>query len=156
MRSGLRLALGCLLLAALSRVVAAQSDSTRSYDANALRVEPHWGDYRILRGVNGPVVGTIGTLRRFDLTKLVGPSENALREAREFNRDYTPGMLASMIGGLAVGVSLGILANNEPSWGLIAAEAAGAGLVFYGGIRLNRAYNALSKSIWWYNRDLEH
>ena len=153
MRCGLRLAVGCWSLILFPMVVLAQSDTTRSYDANALRVEPHFGDFRIVRGLNGPVVGTIGTFSRVDLTKLVAPSENALKEAREFNRDYGPGTIASLIGGLAFGVSLAVASSNEPSWGLISAEVASAGLLFYGGIRLNRAFNALSKSIWWYNRD---
>jgi hypothetical protein len=150
----LRLGLGCFLVAFFSTVVGAQSDTTRSYDLRSLRVESHFGDFRIVRGLNGPVVGNLGTFSRVDLTKLVAPSENAVKEAREFNRNYGSGMLASAIGGVALGVSLAIAANNKPSWGLISSEVAAGALVLYGGIRLNRAYNALSKSIWWYNRDL--
>ena len=99
MRFGLRLAVECLSLAVMPALVLAQSDTTRSYDANALRMESHFGDFRIVRGVNGPVVGTIGTFSRVDLTKLVAPSENAMREARAFNRNHGPGTLASVIGG---------------------------------------------------------
>jgi hypothetical protein len=32
---------------------------------------------------------------------------------------------------------------------------AGVSLITYGGWRLGNAYRALSKSVWWYNRDLK-
>ena len=32
---------------------------------------------------------------------------------------------------------------------------AGVALITYGGWRLGNAYRALSKSIWWYNRELK-
>lgn len=133
----------------------AQAGLSASYDSSALRLESHFGDIRIVRGVSGPVLARIGTFRRVELAKLVGPSENAVREAREFERNQRPGAIATMIGGIVFGVSVAVSARNDASWGLIAAEAAGAGLAFYGGIRLNRAYNALSRSLWWYNRDLK-
>jgi hypothetical protein len=152
-RSNLLAAWLCLLLC--SSVALGQSDTTGSYDANALRVESHWGDLRIVRGVDGPVVGKIGAFSSVDLAKLVAPSENAVKEAREFNRNHGPGALASAVGAIMIGVSIAFADNNDPSWGLISTEVVGAGLVIYGGIRLNRAFNALSKSLWWYNRDLK-
>jgi hypothetical protein len=142
-------------LAVFPTLVWAQADSARSYDASALRVESRLGDLRIVRGVNGVVVGKIGTFGTVDLTKLVGPSENALKEAREFNRNHGSGNLATAVGGIALGVLIAVSSNNDPSWGLISAEVAASGLALYGGIRLNRAYNALARSIWWYNRDLK-
>ena len=145
----------CLSSGLISTVAFAQPDSVRSYDNNALRVEPHFGDLRIVRGVDGPIVGKIGTFSRVDLTKLVAPSENALKEAVEFNRNHGPGTLASAVGGIVLGVSLVVASNNDPSWGIVSAELAGSGLLIYGGVRLNRAFNALSKAIWWYNRDLK-
>ena len=137
----------------ISSRAAAQAD-TVSYDANALRLESHFGDIRIVRGISGPVVATVGTFHKVDLVKIVGTSENATREARVFERNQGPGVIASLIGGLTVGTAIALSTSNKPSWGLVSAELVGAGLVFYGGVRLNRAYNALSKSIWWYNRDL--
>ena len=131
----------------------AQAD-TLSYDAHALRLESHFGDIRIVRGISGPVVATVGTFHSVDLVKIVGASENATREARAFERDQRPGVIASLVGGLIVGTAIAVSTTNKPSWGLVSAELVGAGLVFYGGARLNRAYNSLSKSIWWYNRDL--
>ena len=151
----LRLAIWSACLVSFPTWALAQADETRSYDTNALRVESHFGDFRIVRGADGAVVGRIGTFSRVDLTELVAPSQNAVREAREFNSNYGPGTLASAIGAMALGVSLAVASNNEASWGLISAEVAGSGLLLYGGIRLNRAFNALSRSIWWYNRDLK-
>ena len=157
MRCRLRVAAGCLSVAAFSTVGLSQADSTRSYDVNALRVESHFGDLRIVRGVDGPVVGNIGTFKRVDLVQLVAPSENAMKEARVFNRNHGPGTLISALGAVVLGVSFAVASNNDDaSWGLVAAEVAGSGLILYGGIRLNRAFNALSKSLWWYNRDLTH
>ena len=151
----LRLAVWYMCLMTFPTVALAQADAAHSYDTNALRVESRFGDFRIVRGVDGVVVGRLGTFSRLDLTKVVAPSENALTEAREFNRNYGPGTLASAIGAIALRVSLAVASNNDASWGLISAEVAGSGLLLYGGIRLNRAFNALSRSIWWYNRDLK-
>ena len=132
----------------------AQADTT-SYDASALRVESHFGDLRIVRGVSGPTVASIGTFRKVDLAKLVAPSENAVKEAREFERNQRRGSLAAMVGGIIVGTAIAVSTRNQPSWGLVSAEVGGTGLLVYGALRLNRAYNALSRSIWWYNRDLK-
>jgi hypothetical protein len=143
----------CLAMMSVVRNAVGQAD-TMSYDANALRLESHFGDVRIVRGLSGPVVATVGTFHRVDLAKIVGTSENATREARDFERNERPGAIASLIGGIIFGASIALSATNDASWGLVSAELLGAGLVFYGGVRLNRAYNALSKSIWWYNRDL--
>lgn len=154
MRSRVHRSLACLGLTLIPSVAVAQADTTGGYDANALRVESHFGDLRIVRGVNGPAVASVGTFRTVNLVKLVAPSENAVKEAREFERNQRPGSIASLLGVIVVGTSVAVSTRNDPSWGLVSAEVAGAGLLFYGGIRLNRAYNALSRSIWWYNRDL--
>ena len=154
MRYRLHLALVCLAMLPMAGRAAAQADSA-GYDANAMRLESRFGDIRIVRGINGPVVATVGTFHTPKLTKIVAPSENAVREAREFERNQRPGAIASMIGGVMVGTSIALSANNEASWALSSVGLVGAGLVFYGGVRLNRAYNALSRSLWWYNRDLK-
>jgi len=154
MRYRLHRPLFFLAMLLLSGRVIAQADTT-SYDANALRLESHFGDIRIVRGISGPVVASVGAFHMPNLTKLVGTSENAVREAREFERNQRPGAIASMMGGIIVGASIAVATRNEASWGLVSAELVGTGLVFYGGVRLNRAYNALSRSLWWYNRDLK-
>ncbi|HJQ12966.1 MAG TPA: hypothetical protein VJ840_18185 [Gemmatimonadaceae bacterium] len=154
MRFRLHRTLAFLALMSLPATGAAQSDTRVGYDSSALRLEWHFGDMRIVRGLSGPIVGSVGVFHTPDLVKIVEPSENAVREAREFKRNHLPGSLAAMVGGLIVGASIAIASRNDPSWELASAELVGAGLALYGGFRLNRAYNALSKSIWWYNRDL--
>ncbi len=136
-------------------VAAASNDTLASYDANSLRVESRGQALTIFRGINGPVVAETGFFHTFDLARIVAPSENAIREAREFNRNYGPGMLATAIGGLMVAVAFVFDLNSDANWAITAGEVTGAALAIYGGRRLDVSYRALSKSIWWYNRDLK-
>jgi hypothetical protein len=53
--------------------------------------------------------------------------------------------------GLALGVSRIEGVNPFITSGL---TLSGIALVAYGGGRLEDAYNALARSVWWYNRDL--
>src|SRR3954470_12475539 len=46
-------------------------DSSRGYDAQALRFETTWGNVRIIRGANNSVVGTAGWFRDPGLEKLL-------------------------------------------------------------------------------------
>jgi hypothetical protein len=130
-------------------------DSSGSYDTKALRIETQMGEYRIVRGLEGPVVGKIGLFSRPDVAALVAPSENAMREGREFNRNHGPGMLAGITGAAIFAFSLAASNAAGPNWGLTTGTVGGAMLMLYGAIRLDKAYSALSKSIWWYNRDLK-
>lgn len=126
-----------------------------SYDENALRLDAHYGDVRIVRGVSGTVVGKIGVFRGIDVANVVSPSPNAVAEAKVFQRDYRPGTLIASLGiatmGAAIGASRIPNINQAIPTGLTIASVA---LITYGGSRLERAYRALGKSIWWYNRDL--
>jgi hypothetical protein len=131
------------------------SDSSGSYDARALRIETQMGEYRIVRGLEGTVVGKIGLFTRPDVAALVAPSENAMREGREFNRNHGPGMLAGITGTAIFTFSLAASRAAGPNWGLTTGTVGGAMLMLYGATRLDKAYSALSKSIWWYNRDLK-
>ena len=126
-----------------------------AYDARALRIETQMGEYRIVRGLEGAVVGKIGLFTRPDVAALVAPSENAMREGREFNRNHGPGMLAGITGAAILTFSLAASRAAGPNWGLTTGTVGGAMLMLYGATRLDKAYSALSKSIWWYNRDLK-
>lgn len=130
-------------------------DSAGSYDARALRIETQMGEYRIVRGLEGPVVGKIGLFSRPDIASLVAPSENAMKEGREFNRNHGPGVLAGLTGAAIFSFSLAASRAAGPNWGLTTGTVGGAMLMLYGAVRLDKAYSALSKSIWWYNRDLK-
>jgi hypothetical protein len=130
------------------------TDSARTYDSQALRFETSFGSADIIRGANGPVVGTVGWFRGFDVEKLVESSPQAVIEARDFK---TANFRGSLVGGLgATTLIVGAImtsnsSNNAASPILI---IAGAGAVAWGAQHLNRGYAALSRSMWWYNRDL--
>lgn len=127
-----------------------------SYDENALRVDQHRGTISIVRGVSETVVARIGAFRGVDIARIVSPSANAVAEAKMFERDYRPGTWLASLGiatlGAAIGSSRIDHLNQAIPTGL---TIAGMGLITYGGWRLGNAYRALSKSIWWYNRDLK-
>jgi hypothetical protein len=139
--------------------IAATSESStaqqRSYDDNALRIEDSRGDMRIVRGSEGTVVGRIGVFHSTDVTRLVESSERATVEARKFVRDYRPGTLFVAVGIATLGAAIGASRAGEGSNGLTSAlTVSGTGFIVYGAGRLENAYNALARSLWWYNRDL--
>lgn len=128
----------------------------RSYDESALRLDAKFGDVRIVRGADGAIVGQIGVFRGADVAKIVAGSPNAVSEARAFERNYRPGMIVLGVGLMSLGASVGVShiqgVDRGITTGLTVATFA---LITYGGSRLQTAYNALARSIWWYNRDLK-
>lgn len=149
----LTLCTGACLLTMVPNLMTAQEGS---YDEDALRVDQHRGTISIVRGVSERVVARIGVFRRVDVARIVNPSANAVAEAKLFERDYRPGTWIASAGfatlGAAIGSSRIAGLNQAIPTGL---TIAGMGLIAYGGWRLGNAYRALSKSIWWYNRDLK-
>ena len=145
------------MLAGVTLAVAAPTlaGQQQSYDASALRIEDVRGDMRILRGSEGSVVARIGVFRSSDVVKLVESSERATLEARKFVRDYKPGTLFFAFGIATLGAGVGLSRVGNGSHGTATALLlSGTGLVVYGAGRLEDAYNALARSLWWYNRDL--
>lgn len=140
---------------ALSRSTAdAQStDSTRRYEGEALRFESYWGNAKIIRGADGPVVGTAGWFRSFDVEQVVAASPAARAEARVFKTNNFRGSLVGSIGAVAtvVGIVVASKGSNAASPILI---IGGVGAMGWGAQHLNKATAALSRSLWWYNRDL--
>ena len=128
-----------------------------SYDDNALRIENQRGDMLVVRGAAGNPVGKIGVFRGLDLRKLVGSSEKATVEAGKFVRDYKPGMLLVSVGIVAMGAAFASRQIQDVNPLItIGLTLSGIGLVAYGAGRLENAYNALERSFWWYNRELQH
>jgi hypothetical protein len=127
-----------------------------NYDENALRIDQHRGALSIVRGVSETVVVKVGPFRATDVAGIVSPSPNAVGEAKKFEHDYRPGMWIASLGIATLGAALGSYriadVNQVISTGL---TVAGVSLITYGGWRLGNAYRALSKSVWWYNRDLK-
>jgi hypothetical protein len=125
------------------------------YDRRALRFESHRWTIRVLQGNDGVVVGRTQWFRRFDLASIVSSSDRALSEAEEFNRNRTPGMWALSLGILAVAAdAIVVRVNGNPGFVTSALGIGGVVLIVSGAERLDRASEALSKSLWWYNRDL--
>jgi hypothetical protein len=126
------------------------------YDENALRIEGHRGDMRIVRGAQGTVLAHINGFRTADVAKVVSASEQAMAEARIFSRDYGPGSWITGLGIVAMGAAIGTSQIHDINRAIPTGLTIGAtALLVYGGGRLQNAYNALSRSIWWYNRDLK-
>lgn len=128
------------------------------YDAQAIRIETRWGNRFLVRGRDGTLIGKIGS-RGFDFPSALAASPTAAREAAEFVRVNRRANTLLAIGILAWGVGGGVAQIDDidaavaiPAW---TAVAAGTVLMVYGGVQLNKALTALSRSIWWYNRDLQ-
>ena len=135
---------------------ASASDSSRNYDARALRFESHWGSADIVRGSNGAVIGTVGWFREFDVEKLVESSPRAVTEARDFQTNNFRGSLASGLGALTLVAGVVVASNSSNNASSPILIIAGAGAVAWGAQHLNQGYAALSRAFWWYNRDLAH
>lgn len=133
--------------------VMARSDSLRTADDRTLRYQSSWGSADIIRGADGPVIGTVGWFRDFDVQKLVESSPRGVIEAKNFQSNNFRGSLVSSIGAgtLAIGIVVaGNNANNASSPILI---IGGAGAIGWGLHLINNGYAALSKALWWYNHD---
>jgi len=130
------------------------SDSSHKYDAQALRFESSWGNLRIIRGANGPVVGTAGWFRTFDVEKLVAASPSARAEAQVYRRKNLQGSIVGGLGALTLGVGVIVAANSSNNASSPVLIIAGAGAMAWGAQHVSMAYSALSRTLWLYNRDL--
>jgi hypothetical protein len=134
----------------------ALSGQEQSYDRDAIRLDSRFGDIRILRGADGTVVGKIGVFRGVDLREVVQPSTNGIAEAETFQRDYRPGNLVLGLGLMTFGAALGVsrIPDVHPAI-TTSLFVASVSFITYGGFKLQSAYNALHRAVWWYNRDLK-
>ncbi|MEO6331577.1 MAG: hypothetical protein ABIV11_04585 [Gemmatimonadaceae bacterium] len=142
-------------LAICSTAVAGQVACT--YDECALRLEPAWFGETIVRGQRGVKVGTVSAFGGPRLGHIIQLPDSARMYIEKYDRNYTPGALISTLGGIAATVSWFVAAANEGTgerrnWTIIALAA--TGVSWYGARRLEVAQRALSRGIWWYNRDL--
>ena len=131
-------------------------DSSRKTDAEALRFETSWGSADIIRGANGPVLGTVGWFRGYDVEKLVESSPRAVAEARTFQTNNFRGSVVSAIGATTAVVGILVAGNNKNNASTPILIFGGAGLIGWGLQHINIGYAALSKSLWWYNQDQTH
>ncbi len=134
----------------------AAADSARKADAQALRFETSWGSADIIRGADGPVIGTVGWFRGYDVEKLVESSPRAVAEARVFQTNNFRGSVVSAIGATTAVVGILVAGNNNNNASTPILIFGGAGLIGWGLQHINTGYAALSKSLWWYNQDQTH
>lgn len=126
-----------------------------SYDFRALRLEAHWGTMRILRGADGPVLGTAGVFRTVNVEKLLAGSARAQSEARLFRASHRSGSVATAVGLLTFGAGIIVSTNNANNAATPVLMIGGLGSVLWGARQLNKSYSSLSRAVWWYNRDLK-
>ena len=129
-------------------------DSTRGSDVQTLRYESYFGNARIIRGADGPVVGTVGWFRSFDVEKLVAVSPSAQPDARHYKTNNFRASVVTSIGAAATVIGVMVTANSSNNASSPILIIGGVGAMAWGAQHFNIAYSALSRSLWWYNRDL--
>jgi len=142
----------CVIIQA-STAAAQRSDSSR-YDAQALRYESNWGSARIIRGADGPLVGTAGWFRSFDVEKLVSGSPAARAEARAYKSNSFRASLVGTLGATTTVVGVVLAANGSNNAATPILIIGGVGAMVWGAQQFHTAFSALSRSLWWYNRDV--
>lgn len=130
------------------------SDSTRVYDTQALRIESSWGSAKIIRGAPGAILGTVGWFRDYDVEKLVESSPQAVADAQKFRTSNFRGSVLTAMGATTALVGIVVTTNSSNNAASPMLILAGAGVMAWGAQHINRGYDALSRSVWWYNRDL--
>src|SRR5688572_25066422 len=73
------------------------AENPNTYDARALRLESSWGRARILRGVDGLVVGTTGVFNTVNVEQIVAGSSPAATEAKLVRARQRTGDVASEV-----------------------------------------------------------
>jgi hypothetical protein len=131
------------------------TDSTRTYAASALRFETSWGNVSLIRGADGPVVGTLGWFRDFDLTQLLASSPSAVADARVFQANNFRGSVIGAIGATTTMIGVVVAANSSNNAASPVLIIGGVGAMVWGAQHLSTSYSALSRALWWYNRDLK-
>jgi hypothetical protein len=127
-----------------------------SYDDNALRVESRRGNLQIVRGIQGTVVARAGVFHGPRVANLVTRSDSAVAEAKIFERDFGPGQLALGLGIMTLGAAIGISRIPDMNPAITTGFGIATFALFaYAGTKLESAHRALSKAVWWYNRDLK-
>jgi uncharacterized membrane protein (UPF0136 family) len=127
----------------------------RTYDEDALRIDNGLRGLRIVRGASDSIVLRVGIVRSVDVSRLVSTSPNAVAQAKVFEANYRQGIWTAVLG-VAIWpavFAINHIGTNQPvPLGITFTTVA---LVTYGAIRIDNAKRALSKAVWWYNRDLK-
>ena len=132
-----------------------QMDSTRTFGTGALRFETSWGNVSIIRGADGPVVGTLGWFRDFDLAQLLASSPSAVADARVFQANNFRGSVVGAVGATTALIGVLVAANSSNNAASPVLVIGGVGAMVWGAQHLSMSYSALSRALWLYNRDLK-
>jgi hypothetical protein len=123
-----------------------------SWDQCALRVKaPTLTTPAVLvRGIDDIEVARLGLLEPA-IAPFVQLSDSAVARAEVYDVLYDRGSIIS-ITGTVVAITAPILFRGTMQ--KIVWTGVGVGVSFYGGLVVNRANEALSEAVWWYNREL--
>lgn len=125
------------------------------YNSCALRMKLSWGSWRIISGQSEQQVAKFGTFRAPNLQGIVASSPEAQLEARIFRKNYTSGEVMQALGVVLMGAGIASASTNKSALIPFTGVLAGGAVLLYGVTRHVRAFNALNKSIWLYNRTLK-
>ena len=138
-----------------SEAAGAQSkDSTRAAESQALRYESYFGNARIIRGADGPIVGTAGWFRDFDVETVVATSPSALSDARLYKTNNFRASVVGSIGATVTLIGVAVTANSSNNAASPILIIGGVGAMAWAAQHFTIAYSALSRSLWLYNRDV--
>jgi hypothetical protein len=129
-------------------------DPSCNYDRCALRLTLNFGTWKIVRGVEGVQVGTLGLLRAPNLEPLVAEVPEAAREARELRRSYARSS-ALLWGGAGIAALGSIAAIGQSGHAAgVAVGFGGVAIMLLGARQYGKSVDVVSRSIWLYNRSL--
>ncbi|HJR63610.1 MAG TPA: hypothetical protein VJ803_07890 [Gemmatimonadaceae bacterium] len=157
MRTQLVVAVALFVTSAPSGLAGQRAEDACSYDTCALRVERRFWGSDLVRGAAGERMSGLGFFGA-DLTGLVQRSDSAVHYARLYRRDQRVSTVLAVVGGLATVIALAKAdpfdADSDPGGAEWAVLVGGLGVVLASGHYQSSASRALSRAIWWYNRDL--
>ena len=125
------------------------------YNTCALRMKLARGTWRIIRGEREEQLAKLETFRTPNLEPIFATSPEAQPDVRVFRDNYMSGEFLQAVGVVLMGGGIAVASANESAVIPFAGVLGGGALLFYGVTRRVRAFNALNKAIWLYNRSLK-
>lgn len=123
-----------------------------AYDACALRL---W-DADLLEGQKAERVARFGFFRPPAARELFESSDSATSYLDVVEDTYTSGRVLWFVGQIvsAAGLVMSFSSDSDVQHSGFGAQAAGFVVVWLGQRRVTRAREAMSRAVWWYNRDV--
>jgi hypothetical protein len=141
-----------LMVAAPAVAVHGQAPRPCTWDTCALRIQAPslTTPMRLVRGTDSEEVVRLGLMQPA-VAPWVSLSDSAVAYARIYDVQFDRGSIISLTG-TVIAIAAPIL--MEGTMQKIAFTGVGIGFSVVGGVITNRANEALSRSVWWYNREL--